>query len=102
MTKRRARSNRNLRATPWSVWATATIGSFVAMETRALVKGDIPTLSECLARWSGVHPRKPHGSVTPLAFVAGAAWLAIHVATWGTGAPGDTSKWVPISKRVST
>lgn len=84
---------------PWSVWITTVVGSFAAMEARALVKGDIPTLSESLARWSGVHPRKRHGAFAPLAFVAGAGWLAIHVATWGTGAPGDTSKWVPLAHR---
>lgn len=87
------------RANPWSVWITATVGSFVAMESRALVKGDIPTLSECLARWSGVHPRRRRGSVAPWALVAGAGWLAIHVATWGSGAPGDASRFVPLSRR---
>lgn len=84
---------------PWSVWLTATVGSFTALEARALVRGDIPTLSECLARWSGVHPRRRHGTIVPLAFVAGATWLAIHVATWGTGAPGDTSRFVPYAVR---
>lgn len=99
--KRRANTAARMSVNPWSVWLTATIGSFAAMEARALVKGDIPTLSECLARWSGVHPRRRHGSVAPLAFVAGAAWLALHVATWGTGNPGDTSRWVPLAKRAS-
>lgn len=84
---------------PWSVWLTTVVGSFVAMETRALVTGDIPTLSECLARWCGVHPRRRHGSVAPLAFVAAAGWLAVHVATWGSGAPGDASAWVPVAQR---
>lgn len=99
VTKRRASSAARMSVNPWSVWLTATLGSFVAMETRALVKGDIPTLSECLARWSGVHPRRRHGSVVPLVFLAGCGWLVVHVVTWGTGAPGDTSKWVPVVER---
>lgn len=68
---------------PWSVWATATIGSFAALEARALLRRDIPTLSENLARWGGVHPRRRHGSLAPAAFLAGAGWLAVHVATFG-------------------
>lgn len=92
-------SRRRVSVSPWSVWATATIGSFVAMEARALVKGDIPTLSECLARWSGVHPRRRHGGVVPVLFVAGAGWLALHVATWGTGSPLDKSQWLPLAQR---
>jgi hypothetical protein len=84
---------------PWSVWLTATAASFAAMEARALVKGDIPTLSECLARWSGVHPRRRHGSWAPVVFAAGAVWLSVHIATWGSGSPGDASGWVPVSHR---
>lgn len=67
---------------PWSVWLTATVGSFAAVEARALVRRDIPTLSECLARWAGLHPRRRHGVVVPLLFVAGCGWLVVHVATW--------------------
>lgn len=67
---------------PWSVWLTATVGSFAALEARALLRGDVPTLSECLARWGGVHPRRRHGPVSTVAFLAGAGWLAIHVATF--------------------
>lgn len=52
------------------------------MEARAIVRGDLPTLSESLARWSGVHPRKRHGSVVPYLFAAGCTWLVVHVITW--------------------
>ena len=84
---------------PWSVWLTGVVGSFVALEGRALTRGDVPTLSECLARWSGVHPRRRHGSVVPLVFAAGCTWLVVHVCTGGSGAPGDASGWVPLARR---
>lgn len=80
------------RPNPWSVWFTCTVGSFAAMEVRALTSRDsvtpFPTLSECLARWSGVHPRRRHGAVTPVVFAAGCVWLVVHVATW-TGNPAQ-------------
>lgn len=94
---------RRKRVSPWSVWVTTVLGSFCALEARALVWGDIPTLSECLARWSGVHPRRRHGAVTPLVFLAACGWLALHVATWGTGTPLDKSRWVaPLATRART
>ena len=102
MSEVRGGGGSRLRANPWSLWLNTVVGSFVAMESRALVKGDIPTLSECLARWCGVHPRRRHGSVAPLAFVAAAGWLAVHIATWGSGAPGDASAWVPVAERWSS
>lgn len=78
--------------------AVAGLG-FAVFETRALVKGDIPTLSENLAKWAGVHPRRVHGNVAPVLLLAGAGWLVVHIATWGTGKPGDASEWVPLAER---
>lgn len=57
------------RVDPWPVWLVVTTATFAALET--------------LARWSGTHPRKRHGSLVPLAFLAGAAWLTSHVSAWG-------------------
>lgn len=71
------------RVDPWPLWLVVTTATFAALETRALTRRDIPTLSENLARWSGTHPRKRHGSLVPLAFLAGAAWLTSHVSAWG-------------------
>lgn len=67
---------------PWPVWLVAVTGTFAALETRALLRRDIPTLSENLARWSGTYPRRRHGSLVPMLFLAGAGWLATHIATW--------------------
>ena len=68
---------------PWPYWLVAVTATFAALETRALLHRDIPTLSENLARWSGTHPRRRHGSLVPMAFLAGCGWLVVHVATWG-------------------
>lgn len=75
---------------PWPVWLVAVTGTFAALETRALLKRDIPTLSENLARWSGTYPRRRHGSLVPMAFLAGCGWLVVHVAQW-SGAKETTS-----------
>lgn len=70
------------RLNPWPVWLVATTATFAALETRAISRRDIPTLSECLARWGGTHPRRTHGTLAPVAFLAAAGWLAVHVAGW--------------------
>lgn len=68
---------------PWPAWLVATTATFAALETRALIRRDIPTLSENLAHWSGSYPRRPHGDLVPVAFLAGAGWLVVHIARWG-------------------
>jgi hypothetical protein len=71
------------RVNPWPVWLITVTATFAALETRALTHRDIPTLSENLARWGGTYPRRRHGSLVPVAFLAGAAWLTVHVSSWG-------------------
>lgn len=75
---------------PWPYWLVLVTGTFAALETRALLRRDIPTLSENLARWSGTYPRRRHGSLVPMAFLAAAGWLTIHIAAW-EGAKETTS-----------
>lgn len=67
---------------PWPLWLVAVTGTFAALETRALLRRDIPTLSENLARWSGTYPRRRHGSLVPMTFLAACGWLVVHVATF--------------------
>lgn len=67
---------------PWPVWLVATTATFAAIETRAITRRDVPTLSECLARWGGTYPRRPHSTIAPVAFLAGAGWIVVHVASW--------------------
>lgn len=67
------------RFVPWLVWVVAVLGSFAGMESRALRKRDIPTLSEALAYWLGCHPRQRHAPVTIFGFFSFWVWLTVHV-----------------------
>lgn len=66
----------------WGAYTAAGIGIFAVLETIALRKRSLPTYSRTLARWAGCHPRTRRGHITPVAFVAFAAWLAVHVARY--------------------
>lgn len=71
----------------WSLaWAGLTIASFTgfaALESLALRQPPPrPTYTRTLARWFGCHPRTRHGRLTPAAFVAASAVLAVHVARY--------------------
>ncbi|GEL20847.1 hypothetical protein [Pseudonocardia asaccharolytica] len=63
----------------WAAWAAATLSSFAWLEAAALRRARHPTLSRTLARWLGVHPRRPWGRAAPLVFLMFWAWLTVHV-----------------------
>lgn len=73
----------------WTAYVAATVTGFAVLEALAMRQPPPhPTLSRSLARWFGCHPRARRGSVTPAAFVAASAALAVHVARYQPGALG--------------
>lgn len=63
----------------WAAWLAATLGSFAALETVALRRRCLPTLTATLRRWLGIEPRTRWGTAAPLALVAGWTWLTVHL-----------------------
>lgn len=65
----------------WLTWAGATVASFSAVETAAILSGDQGnTLSAHLRDWLGIEPREPYAMVTTAAFLGGCAWVGVHIA----------------------
>lgn len=63
----------------WDLWLAGTVGSFAALETYALVTGRIPPLTAVLRSHMGIAPRKRHGRVAPVLFLAFFGWLTAHL-----------------------
>lgn len=63
----------------WLAWMGAVLGSFAALEHRALTRRTMPTLSRCLAWCFGCHPTARRRPVAVSAFVAAWLWLTVHV-----------------------
>lgn len=67
----------------WGVWAACSFVSFVAMETRALVK-DETTLTQATRKVMGCDPIKPYRNVTSSLLTGFFVWLTGHfVLGWG-------------------
>lgn len=79
----------------WRLWAAVVGGSFAALEADAILsRGGRPTLSQALRLWLGIRPHKRWGSAGAVAFAAGCAWLAVHIAL-------DTWSWSPGREHAS-
>jgi hypothetical protein len=63
----------------WPAWLMSTAVSFSILELAAFRYRKHPTLSRCLARWLGVHPRAQHVHFGMASFVAAWFWLTIHI-----------------------
>lgn len=80
----------------WVAWAAGTAGTFAALEFAALRSGDSTnTLSAHLRGWFGIRPGEPpepYAMLGTAVFLAGCAWLGVHVAFEMWALPVD--RWV--------
>jgi hypothetical protein len=63
----------------WPAWVVSTAVSFSVLELAAFRYCKHETLSRCLARWLGVHPRARHAHLGMAAFLSAWFWLTIHI-----------------------
>jgi hypothetical protein len=76
-------------STKWAVWLTATVGSFLILEARALREPLTPekpseTLTAALRKWLGVQPATRRRWIAAGLFSAFWVWFAGHIALgWG-------------------
>lgn len=62
----------------WIGWTVSTLGSFAALEMRALRSRRFPTLSESLSRWLGTQ----RSDIGLIVFGAGFLCLTLHLARY--------------------
>ncbi len=65
----------------WAIWLAGTLGTFAVLEAVAFQRNSahFPTLSATLQRWMGIDPPARWGQAAPVIFLAGWAWLTLHV-----------------------
>lgn len=70
----------------WRCWALGTAASFVALESAALRRGDIPSTLTVVGRgWLGVEPRGRFSVLRLGAFCGSLVWVGAHMATGRLG-----------------
>ncbi len=62
----------------WTAWTAVVVASFAVLESIALRRRAFPPYSAVLCRWRGA-PRTHRSRLLTMAFVAGWAWVTVHV-----------------------
>lgn len=63
----------------WAAWLASTAASFAVLETLALRRRCLPTLTATLRRWLGIEPATSWGRIAPIGFLAAWTWVAVHL-----------------------
>lgn len=64
---------------PWPAWLAAVVSSFAVLEWVALRRDSFPPLTHFLRWLFGINPKRGFGRLAPAAFLAGCAYLVVHL-----------------------